>query len=147
MSDIGVISHEYQTASELTKKINDALIVIKKVHYQLASSKTLSDGEISQSRQLISDILHKLMVALSTKVQKEVAPVTQEVDLPGSLLQRIRIKQKPKIVYYLADLKKVTEHLEKGIDHLTEEDFGLLDEMCAAADTQTATIFQKFWKE
>jgi len=147
MSDVGVISHEYQTASELAKKLNDALIVIKKVHYRLASSKKLSDEEISQSRQLLTDILHKLMTAFSAKVQKEVAVSPGEVDLPSSLLQRIRIKQKPKIVYYLADLRKATEHLEKGIDHLTDEDLNLLDEMCAAADMQTATVFQKFWKE
>lgn len=147
MSDIGVISYEYQRSSELAKKINDALIVVKKVHHQLPSSNVLSKEEISRSQQFLINVLRRLLQVFSAKVQVDVMETSSEIDLPGSLLQRIRTKQKPKLIYYLADLRKAAEHLEQGGDHLTESDLSLLDDMCAAIDIQTATIFQKFWKE
>jgi hypothetical protein len=147
MSDVGVISHEYQRSSELAKKINDALIVVKKAHYQLPSSSVLSDEEISSSQQFLINVLRKLLKAFSAKAQVDVMEPSSEIDLPGSLLQRIRTKQKPKLIYYLADLRKAAEHLEQGVNYLTDSDLGLLDDMCAAIDIQTATIFQKFWKE
>ena len=147
MSDVGVISHEYQRSSELAKKINDALIVVKKAHYQLPSSSILSDEEISCSQQFLINVLRKLLKAFSAKAQVDVMEPSPEIDLPGSLLQRIRTKQKPKLMYYLADLRKAAEHLEQGGDYLTDSDLSLLDNICAAVDIQTATIFQKFWKE
>ena len=147
MSDVGVISHEYQRSSELAKKINDALIVVKKAHYKLPSSSVLSDKEISCSQQFLINVLRKLLEAFSTKARVNVMEPSSEIDLPGSLLQRIRTKQKPKLIYYLADLRKAAEHLEQGVDHLTDSDLSLLDDICAAMDIQTATIFQKFWKE
>ena len=152
MSDVGVISHEYQMSSELAKEINDALIVIKKVHYQLPSSSTLSDEEISQNRQFLINVLRKLLGSLSTKAQTHahqvnIAESSSEVDLPSSLVQRIRTKQRPKLVHYLADLRRAVDHLEQGVDYLTDSDLSLLDDMCTAIDIQTASIFQKFWKE
>lgn len=147
MSDVGIISHEYQRSSELAKNINDALIVVKKAHYQLPSSSALSDKEISRSQQFLINVLRKLSETFSTKAQVNITEPPSEIDLPGSLLQMIRTKQKPKFIYYLADLRKATEHLEQGIGHLTDNDLSLLDDMCAAIDIQTATIFQKFWKE
>jgi hypothetical protein len=147
MSDIGVISHEYERSSELAKKINDALMTIKKAHYGLPGSSVLPDEEISHSQQFLIDILRKFLVALSAKARVNVTEPSSEIDLPGSLLQRIRTKQKPKLIYYLADLRKAAEHLEQGVDYLTDSDLILLDDMCAAIDIQTATIFQKFWKE
>lgn len=147
MSDIGVISYEYQRSSELAEKINDALIVIKKAHYGLPSSSVLPDEEISRSQQFLVDVLRKFLEAFSTKTRVNVAEPSSEIYLPGSLLQRIRTKHKPKLIYYLADLRKAAEHLEQGVDHLTDSDLSLLDDMCAAIDIQTATIFQKFWKE
>ena len=152
MSDIGVISHEYQMSSELAKKINDALIVIKKVHYQLPSGSALSGEEISRNQRFLINVLHKLLESISAKAQTQVHQVnvgepSSEVDVPGSLVQRIRTKQKPKLVHYLADLRKAAEHLEQGTDYLTDSDLSLLDDMCTAIDIQTASIFQKFWKE
>lgn len=147
MSDVGVISHEYQRSSELAKKINDALMVVKKVHYQLPSSSVLSDEEISESQHLLINVLRKLSEALSAKVQVNVMETATEIDLPSSLLQRIRTKQKPKLIYYLADLRKASGHLEQSIGSLTDSDLRLLDDVCATIDIQTTTIFQKFWKE
>lgn len=147
MSDVGIISHEYQRSSELAKNINDALIVVKKAHYQLPSSSTLSEEEISRSQRFLINVLRKLSEAFSAKARVNVTEPSSEIDLPGSLLQRIRTKQKPKLIYYLADLRKAAEHLKQGVDYLTSSDLSLLDDMCAAIDIQTATIFQKFWKE
>lgn len=147
MSDVGVISHEYQRSSELAKKINDALIVVKKAHFQLPSSSVLSEEEISRSQQFLINVLCKLSAVFSVKAQVNVMEPPSEIDLPGSFLQRIRTKQKPKLIYYLADLRKAAEHLKQGVDYLTNSDLSLLNDMCAAIDIQTATIFQKFWKE
>lgn len=147
MSDVGVISHEYQKSSELAKRINDALIIVKKVHYQLPSSTDLSGERISESRHLIVSVLRKLLDAFSTKAQVDIIEAPSEIELPSSLLQRIRTRQRPKLTYYLADLRRAREHLEQGIEYLTDSDLRLLDDVCAAMDLQTATIFQKFWKE
>lgn len=147
MSDVGIISHEYQRSSELAKKINDALIVVKKAHYQLPSSSVLSGEEISRSQQFLINVLRKLSEAFSAEAQVNVMEPPSEIDLPSSLLQRIRTRQKPKLIYYLADLRKAVEHLQQGVNYLTDSDLSLLDDMCAAIDIQTATIFQKFWKE
>ena len=147
MSDVGVISHEYQKSSELAKRINDALMIVKKVHYQLPSSTALSGERISESRNFIVSILRKLIDAFSAKAQVDVIEAPSEIELPSSLLQRIRTRQRPKLSYYLADLRRAWEHLEQGIEYLTDNDLRLLDDVCAAMDLQTATIFQKFWKE
>jgi hypothetical protein len=147
MSDVGVISHEYQKNSELAKQINDALIIVKKAHYQLLSSSALSNERISESRHFLVSVLRKLSGAFTAKARVDVIEAPSEIDLPSSLVQRIRTKQRPKLTYYLADLKKASEHLEKGVEYLTDSDLRLLDDVCAAIDLQTAIIFQKFWKE
>jgi hypothetical protein len=147
MSDVGIISYEYQKSSELAKGINDALMIVKKAHYQLPSSTALSSERISESRHFLISVLHKLSHAFSAKAQADVIEAPSEIELPGSLLQRIRTRQRPKLTYYLTDLKRASEHLEQGVEHLTDSDLRLLDDVCAAIDLQTATIFQKFWKE
>jgi hypothetical protein len=147
MSDVGVISHEYRKSSELAKRMNDALIIVKKIHYQLPSSTALSGESISESRHLIVSVLRKLLDAFSAKAQVAFIETPSEIELPSSLLQRIRTRQRPKLTYYLADLRRASEHLEQGIEYLTDNDLRLLDDVCAAMDLQTTTIFQKFWKE
>src|SRR5262245_14685770 len=64
MSDIGVLSQEYQNTAEWFRAINQAVILVKKRFYNLAGAAEVSDRQLGGARQSLARIINELIAKL-----------------------------------------------------------------------------------
>lgn len=145
MSDLSALSHEYKTASELLHIINDALIMFKKVRYNLADAQTISAEEFSKSRQQLADILMAL-IALLEPQQGHEADSAVVAQVPGSLVARLREQRHGDLPYYLDDLQHVATSLRMQEPMVGDADLEVLDGIAAVVDEETSSVFRRMMR-
>jgi len=141
---VSVLSHEYQTASELSQTINRALITLKKARLHLPTSEELTPEQIRKSQRCLVEVLAALSGLLAPdKVNERDASAVQ---IPGSLVARLRQERRGDLEYFLQDLNRTVERLGSGLPDLTDQDIGLLDHLAAAADAETSSVFRRLMR-
>lgn len=143
MSDLSILSHVYKTNSDLLKKINDAVVVLKRARYKLPGAESLSPRQVLESQKLLSQFLDELLRDLSPSLSKE----AEDFMIPSSLIERINEAKKGELEYYLSDLKLASDHLVHDLVCLTPKDLALLDELATITDAETSSIFRKLWRK
>lgn len=118
-------SHMYKTNSELLKGINDAVMVLKRVQYELPGKESLSPEQVAESQRLLSKFLGAVIQGLSPSLDKG----REDFTIPGSLIQRISEAKKGELRYYIEDLRRANAHLNQNLALLTQEDLNLLNEL------------------
>jgi hypothetical protein len=146
MSDISLLSHEYNTTSEFSQKLNHALIQLKKHFLSLPGSEEISQEDIEQSRISISKILSCLITQVNPVKATE---KTEEsgIVVPGSLVSRIRQERGGDIAYFLEDLNHVSSKLLDFNKELTKEDLKIIDYISTVADEQTSKVFRRLMRK
>jgi hypothetical protein len=145
MSDLSVLSHEYKTASELSQAINRALITLKKVQHGLPGADAIPPEEIETSRRTLAEILGVIAVLLDP-VRAEELDNAAALRVPQSLVSRLRAERRGDLAYYLDDLTAAAGRLGERDGELTDEDLALLDQVGAAADTETSGLFRRLMR-
>jgi hypothetical protein len=152
MSDIGVLSQDYQNTADLFRAINQAVILVKKRFYELTGAAQVSDKQLSQARQSLAGIINELLDSLETRPGKDGAERPGESDedepagIPAFLIRRIEGKHQGDLHLYLEDLRALHHTLDyDGI--LTEEQIGYLDELCEQFDAETSALHRKLWRK
>ncbi len=147
MSDVGVISYEYERTSKTADKINDALMTVKRKYYALASSPTLLEDKISESSKYLSCVLRTVISIFSRRVDVDAIDPLFEADLSDALLQRIRANLTSEAIHHIAKLRETSAHLDQGVDSLTDSDLRVLDALFDAVDIQTTITFRQFSRD
>ena len=147
MSEVSVLSQEYKTASELSRALNGALIVLKKVRLGLPGAETITADEVERSRHCLSEILAALR-QLVKPAQAGHSRATQDAvaRVPGALVTRLREERRGDLDYYLEDLDGIAERLREGVGALTEADVERLDALAAVADAETSSVFRRLMR-
>ena len=145
MSDASVLSHEYKTASELSQAITDALIALKKVRLQLPGSEAIAVDELESSRRRLAEIVEALGILLKPGADSHLES-TAATRVPGALVSRLRRERQGDLDYYLDDLKQLAAHLRQESTRLSERDLDLLDQLAAAADAETSSVFRRLMR-
>jgi antitoxin component of MazEF toxin-antitoxin module len=141
MSDLSVLSHEYKRVSELSQVVNQALIALKKVYMGLSGAEAITDEELDASRHNLAEVLTMLIGLLQpTTVRGVVGAAAMRV--PQALVARLRAERGGDLAYYLDDLRRVVARLRDKSCKLTDADFALLDQLAAAADAETSSVFR-----
>ena len=145
MSQAGIIAQEYQDAADLFRALNHSVVVLKKHHFTLAGAKQISQGELEKARRLIGAVLQELVLGLSGGPS---APVSSKEAprVPPFFVERMLQHHKGDLDWYLEDLARLIETLNKGLP-LPEQMIRNLDELCGELDAETASIHRKLWRK
>src|SRR5207244_3326284 len=106
MSDVSVLSHEYQTASELSQALNRSLIVLKK---GLLGDEGAAAAELEADRLCLARIADALVLLLSPAPSHAMSETAARV--PGSLVARLRGERGGDLDYFLEDLRETSDRL------------------------------------
>lgn len=144
MSDVSVLSHEYKTASELSQSINQALIVLKKTCLRLPGAEAVTPEELDTSQHQLAEILTALRIHLSGTAK--MGGKATSVRIPGSLVSRLRAQRRGDLAYFLADVEQAAARLRQRPGKLTEGDLAVLDQIAAASDAETSSVFRRLMR-
>jgi hypothetical protein len=168
MSDVSVLSHEYQTASELSDVLNRSLIVLKKKVLGLPGAAAVSDEELAQSRVALVGVLDALIdllgidavpahsrrrggagagsVAAAAGAVYRTAPDATLAQVPGAVVGRLRAAHDGEVPYFLEDLQRVAAKLRQPSGTLSPEDLQALEEIAAAAEAEASTVYRRLMR-
>jgi hypothetical protein len=145
MSDVSVLSHEYWTASELSKALNNDLITLKKVRLGLPGAEDISTEQVDLSRRRLEAITLALRCLLDSAGADCGDGVLTPL-IPAALVVGIRAKRRGDLPYFLEDLERVAARLTKGTTDLTEADLTILDQLVASADGQRSSVYRRLMR-
>jgi len=142
MSDISALSNQYDQLVDISDKINNSVIALKKqTLLRDATSKTkypnlkISSEEVSQANTNllvflvnVFDLLHNDTIA-----EKKFMPLTVMDDYKARLRKN---------VYLDEDLKRLQKHLQEK-QPVTDDDLKAMDFLVATLDTERNNLFRK----
>ncbi|HVP97047.1 hypothetical protein [Methanoregula sp.] len=146
MSNLGVFSHRYSSISNLSREINDAAIIIKKAHYNLAGNKEISPPQLAESKKNLTNIFIALIKDIQPDIHEFDSDLKKSIQLPISFVDHVKNSNKGDMVYFIDDMKKMINHLENN-RKLSIQDLKILDKMCSIMDEETSASFRKFWRK
>lgn len=146
MSNLGVFSHRYSSMSDLSREINDAAIIIKKAHYNLAGKKDISPSQLANSKQYLVDIFINLLKNIQPDIHDFDSKKLKPIQLPISFIDNVKNSNKSEMTYFIADMKEIINNLEQN-QNLSMKDLKILDKMCSIMDEETSASFRKFWRK
>ena len=146
MSNMGVFSHRYSSISDLSREINDAAIIIKKAHFNLAGKKDITSSQIAESRQYLEDIFINLIYNIQPENHSFDNRIKKTIHLPISFIDHVKNSNRSEMQYFIDDLKNFIGHLQND-QNLTTKDLKILDNMCSIMDEETSASFRKFWRK
>jgi hypothetical protein len=148
VSDIGVLSQDYQTTAELFRAINQAVILVKKRFYNLAGAAQVSDQQLDDARQSLARIINELIARLEAPAGDDTIEYDEEepAGIPGFLVRRIEEKHQGTLNWYLRDLRSLRHTLDDE-EPFTEEQIRCLDELCEQFDAETSALHRRLWRK
>ncbi len=148
MSDIGVLSQDYENTAELFRAINQAVILVKKRFYNLAGAAQVSDQQLDAARQSLARIINELIAKLEAPAGGDTTEYDEEepTGIPAFLVRRIEEKHQGNLNWYLEDLRALRRTLDYE-EPFTEEQIRYLDELCEQFDAETSALHRRLWRK
>ena len=145
MSDIGILSQDYQTSADIFRTLNHAVILLKKRFYHLAGDSQITEQDLRNAKRSLSGFVNSLVSSLEATGEGE------EIDgednpVPSFLVHRIREKHKANLSWYVDDLRELLRLLDYE-PSLTEDQIHQLDELCEQVDAETTALHRKLWRK
>lgn len=142
MSEMSSLSHEYASAADFSRQINDAVLLLKKRYLsQRKSGESLEQG-LQDANSLVRNTLQTLLLRLDDNGAPKEEPLEP---IPEDVLVRIETKHRSNWQYVRDDLKRIV-HLLATRGTLGQEELALLDSVCEAADASASATFRKLWR-
>src|SRR6266700_2618457 len=89
MSDVSALSHEYQTASDLARRLNESVIALKKA--RIATEQTAQTAPDSQeARNWLAGVTDGLVALLAPGDASSPRANQAALRVPGALVARLR---------------------------------------------------------
>lgn len=142
MSELGVLSHRYDRSSHFSEKLNESVLVIKMVYYNIPRKK-ISQDVIEKSR---SDLIEIVNDVINNLDPKKTQIFSNRYFISQNMLKRLYDDKKGSLRFYLDDLRKLVKNLN-DLSKLTDNDIVILDELCSIGDNESSMIFKKLWLE
>jgi hypothetical protein len=139
MSDMSSLSHEYASATDFSRQINDAVLLLKKRYLR----KDVT-GIDAQRLKDAGDLIHQTVQTLLRRLGDE-PTANGDGTIPDDVLARIEAKHQGNLNYFKQDLAKVDQAFVSGAA-LGPVELELLDSICEAADASASATFRKLWR-
>jgi hypothetical protein len=140
MSDISLLSKYYQAIVDVSDRINESVIILRKKSLSSDSKLTRKHKNLIVSKQasheaktILLDFLKKLSAVIENKDTYS--------DLPSFLLEDFLNKTKSE-PYFWSDLEQLTEALSEN-KILTAKHFATLDRLLSIIDIDRMNVFRK----
>lgn len=149
MSDLGLLSHQYQELATLARQIRQWVMQIKQAYYHLPGS---------EADDVQSDELPTAMTELAriTEFLKDVVGFENEGVWPDRwlaepplspvLVKRLHESHAFERPLYISQLALLTDHLKDDLDALTEKDLELLDDIALATNADVNAVFRRLMR-
>jgi hypothetical protein len=141
MSDMSSLSHEYASATDFSRQINDALLLLKK--QQLGGTFPFDDT--AEKLRGARELLHQTVLTLLQRLKREKGGGDAAVLFPEDVLVRIEARHAGNVDYFRQDLVELERDLSSDSE-LSNEQLELLDSICEAADASASATFRKLWR-
>jgi len=138
MSEISLISNQYQTVVETTERVNDSIISLKKdsiIHSKKNNIEFhFSQEEAESAKKYLIDFLEFLKKMNSNLVESNYLPEIVIKDFQKRLINSIP--------FFEDEVKEIIKVLTSG-KHLEKVQFNLLDKMASTLDNERTVLFKK----
>lgn len=144
MSDVSILSQEYETASQLSQKINRVAIYLKK--HRLGLTSTSQEASVAQAdASHLVGILNALCQHLSAEGSR--TEDSSALNIPVSLVERLQNQHRGDMPYYIEDVQHIAERLNTASLDLDDEELGLLNQLASTADAETSSVFRRLMRK
>jgi hypothetical protein len=144
MSDVSVLSHEYQTVSDLAQELNASLVALKKAVLATEGAETMESAILEKDRLRLAEIGASLAQILDPNADESQSETAARV--PGALIARVRDERGGDLDYFLEDLRAISTRLRHCPEQVTQEDLAFLDQIAASAEAETTRVFRRLMR-
>ena len=144
MSETGVISQEYSSTAELFRMINQSVIILKKMHFNLAGAANVTPEQLREARELLTQLLGQLIEVLHSQ-KSQLASDDDRLQVPPFFVKRLQDRHGNEMEWYLDDLRELLAAIRDATP-LTDELISHLDELCGQLDAETSAIHRRLWR-
>jgi len=142
MSDMSSLSHEYASAADFSRHMNEAVLLLKKRFLVRSDLTGVPEESLENAVELLKaaarTVLHRLGEELDSSAGGE-------MPIPEDVLVRIESRFRADSRYVEEDLNRVLGLLGSNAA-LSTDDLDLLDAICEAADASASATFRKPWR-
>lgn len=141
MSDMSSLSHEYASAADFSRALNEAVLLLKKrfAHAERDAETDELRSAIHRLREILSNLLRRLADPSETGGEQD------DVAIPEDVLARIVEEHQGELAYFREDIGRLVATLIENAC-LERKDFDVLDAICEAADASASATFRKLWR-
>jgi hypothetical protein len=141
MSDMSSLSHEYASAADFSRALNEAVLLLKKrfAHAERDAETDALRHAVHRLREILSNLLRRLADAGEARDEQG------EVVIPEDVLARIVEEHRGELAYFREDIERLVAVLAENA-RLERKDFDVLDAICEAADASASATFRKLWR-
>jgi hypothetical protein len=145
MSDVSILSNEYERASALSKKLDSTLLDLKKERRGLPRIEESDAETVREKLHFLAQVLRAIALLLDPSQQRPVEPQAA-ASVPSPLVARLRAQHEGDLPYYVDDLARVADALESRPTQLVDAELRLLDDTAKAADAETSEVFRRLMR-
>ena len=145
MSDVSILSQEYETAAQLSQKINRVAIYLKKNQLGLMSAPQETTDALRDAHYLVS-VLNALCQRLDPDFFSN-STTSSALNVPGSLVERVQSQHCGDMADYLEDLTRIAHQLSADTLELEDADLTLLDHLAGMVDAETSSVFRRLMRK
>lgn len=137
MSDLTALSQEYAESACFAEEVNADLLEVKRM--LMGPSGDSEQGRASRRR--LARAVRSVVAALHSAAAREEA--SDDLDyVPPEVLERIEQRHRPRLAYFIDDLRAATDALD-GDESIAPEVLALCDELCEVADATASASFRR----
>jgi len=146
MSELGLLSYQYQALAELSRQLRNYIVYAKRIHYDLPI-----DPNDELNSTIVSTYFNKIVQFLSEVIDLENESSWPEdwIDdppLPNAVVERLRLQHEFDRLFYTKQLQRLAERLESDLTLVTPKDIKLLEEIAQATNMDTTSVFRRLMR-
>jgi hypothetical protein len=147
MSDLGLLSHQYQAMAELARQLRRDVLRIKRLYYGLPLPANDKETDIKASLAEFRRIV-EFLGAVVPLAEEEPWPERwlDDPPLPSALVENLRKIHTLDAPQYIKTLKRLEQRLQQDITALKEKDIFLLEEIAQSASADANTVFRRLMR-
>ncbi len=147
MSDLGLLSHQYQALANLARQLKQWAVRVKCAHYNLPVPEDIAAFDVPTAVNELARIMSFLKDVVGLKNEGEWPEHwLTEPALPSVLVEQLHNAHTHEMPLYIQRLEQLSEHLGKGAEALTDKDMTLLDSIVLAADADANAVFRRLMR-
>lgn len=137
MSDLSGISHDYALNADFAGHFNELVMRLKRAF--LIGDPINSSKEFISAREEVVQVLKLLIGVIDENREERDAP---NLHIPADVIERIRNHNPRQIAGYREQWANLVDEVASS-ETLSEESFGVLDNICEIADATTSAAFRR----